>query len=357
MENRRSPALRTPHADPYAGDRDQRFTIAVIPDTQNYLDHTHQRAGGFPFDAHAMLDRQLAHVANEARSNGGPIAFVTAVGDVWQHPSLAIDPLSLARGHEAIPNPWLVGATTPTTRTRSVEVPSARDAYAHLHGVVPFSVVPGNHDYDATFSDARWRPAADAGDVDPDDPHSIGMLHFGGLDNFREVFGAWSPFFRTMPWYVSSFRGGADSAQVFSAGGYTFLHIALEMDPPADALGWAADVMEILRGLPTIISTHDYLDTSARRRPCPILHPSLTDPAHNDAQTVWDDFISLRDQVFLVLCGHQHGEATRVDDNACGHPVIQLLADYQDRAQSWLERGLGGRVAWGTAGCACSTST
>lgn len=347
MVDRRSPALRAPHADPYAGGRDQRFTIAVIPDTQNYLDHTHQRAGGFPFDAHAMLDRQLAWVATEARSNGGPIAFVSAVGDVWQHPSLAIDPLSLARGHRAVANPWLEGATTPSARTVSVELPAARDAYAQLHGVVPFSVVPGNHDYDATFSDARWRPAAEACEIDPGDPHSIGMLHFGGLDSFRDVFGAWSPFFHTMPWYVSSFRGGANSAQVFSAGGYTFLHIALEMDPPGDALAWAADVMDILRGLPTIISTHDYLDTAAQRKPCPIIHPSLTDPVHNDAQTVWDDFISLRDQVFLVLCGHQHGEATRVDDNVHGHPVVQLLADYQDRAQSWLERGLGGRVALG----------
>jgi hypothetical protein len=119
------------------------------------------------------------------------------------------------------------------------------------------------------------------------------------------------------------------------------------MGAPADALAWAADVMDILSGLPTIISTHDYLDTTGERRPCPIIDPSRTDPSYNHAQAVWEDFIRVRDQVFLVLCGHHHGEATRVDDNAYGHPVIQLLADYQDRAQSWLERGLGGRVALG----------
>jgi len=32
-----------------------RFTIAVIPDTQNYADFTHQRAAGFPFDARYMM--------------------------------------------------------------------------------------------------------------------------------------------------------------------------------------------------------------------------------------------------------------------------------------------------------------
>lgn len=47
----------------------------------------------------------------------------------------------------------------------------------------------------------------------------------------------------------------------------------------------------------------------------------------NDAQSVWDDFISLRDQVFLVLCGHQYGEATRVGHNALGHSAAWYKAD------------------------------
>ena len=32
-----------------------RFTIAVIPDTQNYMDYTHQKAEGFAFDASEMF--------------------------------------------------------------------------------------------------------------------------------------------------------------------------------------------------------------------------------------------------------------------------------------------------------------
>ena len=44
------------------------------------------------------------------------------------------------------------------------------------------------------------------------------------------------------------------------------------------------------------------------------------------------------DQVFLVLCGHIHGEAQRTDV-VNGHQVHQLLADYQTRANGgngWL---------------------
>ena len=34
---------------------DQVFTIAVLPDTQNYLDYTHQKAEGFPFEASELF--------------------------------------------------------------------------------------------------------------------------------------------------------------------------------------------------------------------------------------------------------------------------------------------------------------
>ena len=71
----------------------QRFTIAVIPDTQNYVDFTHQRAEGFAFDARDLMDQQLQFVADNSVSRGGDIVFATAVGDVWQHPIIDIDPV------------------------------------------------------------------------------------------------------------------------------------------------------------------------------------------------------------------------------------------------------------------------
>ena len=71
----------------------------------------------------------------------------------------------------------------------------------------------------------------------------LGLLHVGGLDNFRSVFGDKSDFFRDKSWYIASYKGGANSAQKFSAGGYTFLHLALEMHPSDAVITWAGSVL------------------------------------------------------------------------------------------------------------------
>jgi ABC-type sugar transport system substrate-binding protein len=41
-----------------ASAKDLSFTIAAIPDTQNYIDYTHQTAEGFKFDADKMFLEQ-----------------------------------------------------------------------------------------------------------------------------------------------------------------------------------------------------------------------------------------------------------------------------------------------------------
>jgi hypothetical protein len=57
---------------------------------------------------------------------------------------------------------------------------------------------------------------------------------------------------------------------------------------------------------------------------------------------MWDKLISQNDQIFMVLCGHEHGQALRVDDNRFGHKVYQVLSDYQDRHQTALDAGAKG---------------
>src|SRR5262249_2749911 len=84
----------------------KRFTIAVVPDTQNYVDYHHQKAAGFPFDASELLLEQMRYIAANAKDAGGDIAFVTAVGDLWQHGSLRMDPAHEARGFKRVDNPY-----------------------------------------------------------------------------------------------------------------------------------------------------------------------------------------------------------------------------------------------------------
>lgn len=61
------------------------FTLVVVPDTQYYLDYTHQTEDGFPFNARQLFFDQMRFIADRTVPNGGDIAFVTAVGDIWQH--------------------------------------------------------------------------------------------------------------------------------------------------------------------------------------------------------------------------------------------------------------------------------
>lgn len=317
-----------------AGAAETSFTIAVIPDTQNYVDYTHQKSAGFPFDAKALFIDQLSYVASHLKSAGGDIAFVSVLGDCWQHQSLAIDPEHEARGFKRAPNPIMDRFFAPTAKVREVEMPSVREGYQQLAGKTPLSVVPGNHDYDAMWTDSNHPAKAEFKSM-----ADIGMLHSGGLSNFVSVFGADTDFFRGQKWYVDSHDNGADSAQIFSAGGYRFLHIGLQFDAPEASLDWAASVIKRYPGLPTIVSTHDFLDTSGERLPNPIIDNHAVDPRDNSPQMMWDKFISANDQIFLVLCGHEHAQAFRDDPNKAGHRVYQILSDYQDRQQSALDAG------------------
>lgn len=325
-------------ASPAAAEGDGRFTIAVIPDTQNYIDFRHQRDEGFPFDASALFLEQMAYIAAHTEAEGGQIAFVTSMGDTWQNQSLEIDPGHVMRGQRAVPNPHFWEPVRFSPRTLEFEMPMAQAGYRLIAGKVPFSVVPGNHDYDAMWTDSRFPPAEV---FDPADIRTLGFQHPGGLSNFQAVFGEHSEFFAGQDWYVAANDGGADSAQVFEAEGWRFLHIGLQFDAPDSSLEWAAQVIAAHPGLPTIVSTHDYMHRSGARRPSRTVDGALVDPeGHNTPEQVWEKLISQHDQIFMVLCGHQSGQSFRVDDNAFGHPVYQILADYQGRWQSAKDAGV-----------------
>ena len=57
------------------------------------------------------------------------------------------------------------------------------------------------------------------------------------------------------------------------------------------------------------------------------------------AANVWNQLVFDNCNIDFVLNGHYHGEARRVDNNTCGEPVHQILADYQGRIKGgdgWL---------------------
>lgn len=316
---------------------DGRFTIAVIPDTQNYVDFIHQRAEGFPLDAADMMVEQMRYIADNAASRGGDIVFATGVGDVWQHPTIAIDPEHAARGFSARPLPAGMNPDRWTRGVREVEIPASIAAYRLLDGALPFSVVSGNHDYDAQWWEESWPRdlTAPQGDL-----RRLGMIHVGGLTEWTRAFGADSEFFKNRPWYVAAHQDGADSAQIFEAGGYRFLHIGLQFSPTDASLKWAETVIHAHPGLPTIITTHDFLNKDGERLPHPVVNQTVVDPFDNSPQGIWDKLVARNPQIFMVLSGHHNGQSFRVDQNRQGGAVYQILSDYQDRNQAALDAGV-----------------
>lgn len=304
------------------------FTIAAIPDTQNYMDFSHQKSHGFPIDAAELYFEQMQYIADNARSNGGDIVFATHLGDIWQNRIMRIDPGHAARGFKAAPdsvtggNPRIYPEEVPNH-----EIPTAEKGFEIIAGALPFSAVPGNHDYDAVWTDPAHPPSAES------DPMAPEIRHFGGLTGYLSILSEDSDFFRDQPWYVASNDGGADSAQVFTAGECRFLHIGLQYDAPDSSLAWARRVLNQLPVMPTIVTTHKYTNRDGERAIGGRLDMSLLDRIDNNPQMVWDDFISQHDQIFLVLSGHIGGQGYGVDYNDAGHEVHQMLADYQPRAQ------------------------
>lgn len=313
--------------------KDGNFTVAVIPDTQNYLDYKHQTEEGFPFDAREIFFDQMEYIARHAQSQGGDVAFAIAVGDTWQHATKTVDLTHERMGLKAVPNKFLDEHLKPDQKTITVEMPIARQGYSILDGKLPFAVVPGNHDYDANWSDSQFPPAADYRNPGTN-KFPFGQLHYGGLDNFRAVFGKDHSFFKDKSWYLGSYNGGANNLTTFTAGGYKFLHIGLEMAPSDDVLRWAEEQVKAYPGLPTIVTIHDHLNPAAQRKPNPAVDFKAVHPEHNNPEDLWSKFLSRHDQIFLVLSGHQHGQAHRTDRNVAGHVVHQVLADYQDRNQT-----------------------
>jgi len=170
---------------------------------------------------------------------------------------------------------------------------NADNAMSTLDNKVPYGILPGNHDiapdlnapeYENYFPPSRYE----------------GYSYWGGSYDSNSV--------------PASFPN-MNNYQLFSAGGMDFIALNLQHDPPADVLAWADNVLSKYSERRAIISTHAYLDARGNRL--------------YGGPSIWKVLVVPHKNVFLVLCGHEVGEAERID-NLDNRTVYQLLSDYQD---------------------------
>ena len=159
-------------------------------------------------------------------------------------------------------------------------------------------------------------------------PYGMGP---GNHDQPTTLYNQYFPYTRYQgkPWYGGHHSDKNDNNyQLFSAAGTEFLIIHLEFCPPSAAVSWADSVLKTYPNRTAIIATHGYLGESAQR--------SVS--GCSNTQYLWDGLALPNPNVHFMLSGHVHNEARRTD-TANGHPVFQMLSDYQDRpsgGEGWL---------------------
>ena len=283
----------------------QGFTIAVVPDTQNYSDITLAQPRG-----EQTFAQQMRYLVDQRQAQN--LVFVTFVGDLIQH------------GDGRFRTPAAEGREARTFDTREEWDIATRSVSILSGSGLPFGMVPGNHDYD---NYSWWLEDGGPGPARP----------LAGSQTWRFYFGPFSRHFARRDWYLGSTPDGMTSAQTFDGDGRPFLHLSLQMDPTSDDLGWAQSVIDRNPGLPIIVSTHEWTapEGTDRADSTASLFPGT---AHLSPDQVWDHFIRRNPMIFLVLSGHAYtrpvegvsdGQNLRIDANDASYPVYQVLQDYQ----------------------------
>jgi 3',5'-cyclic AMP phosphodiesterase CpdA len=199
----------------------------------------------------------------------------------------------------------------------------ASHSMAALDHLVPYAVVPGNHDYDAheerSSRISEYFPPARTGAVAPEG----GVFEQGNSEN---------------------------TFHLFDAGGDRWLVLALEWGPRDEVLAWAGDVLDAYPDRQAILVTHAYLyrngyrydwDTWGKKQKWnPHRYSRARWPVVNDGQEIWDKLISHHANVRFVFSAHvlgKHAFAHRASFSPTGTLVHQVLANYQ----SWQDGGDG----------------
>ncbi len=251
------------------------FTLVTIPDTQFYSENS----GGNRLQHFTSQTNWI--VSSRAALN---TVFVAHMGDMVQNGDSVLQEWINADGAMSIiENPL----TTLLT-----------------HGI-PWGGAPGNHDQQPI-----------------------------GSPDGASVY--WNTYFGTARWAGRPYWGGNYSTnndnnyQLFSASGLDFIIVNMEYRPSANqaVLDWADSVLKAFPNRRAIVTSHWLIGTST---------PPAQAAWGGHGQAVYDN---LKDNpnLFLMLCGHIHGEGRRQDVFE-GRVVNTVLQDYQSRTNggdSWL---------------------
>lgn len=242
------------------------YTIAVIPDTQ-YM------APQYP---QAMKD-YFAWMRDHAGELN--IKLAISVGDIVDTPSSAAE--------------WSVAA----------------EAYSYLDGVIPYVILPGNHDV---------------------------ILNRETLERNHTNYNIYFPYsqYSQKPTFGGAYKEGRmeNTYHFFDIGDVEYMVVALEFGPTAEILEWANDIVAANPDKRVIFATHSYVYHNGELiAPDHIDYPSHYISNAKNGDDMWEKFVSKHDNIVLALSGHiGHPDlVVREGIGVSGNAVQQVLADAQ----------------------------
>lgn len=194
----------------------------------------------------------------------------------------------------------------------------ARNGFDFWDGDLPYSIVPGNHDYDDNCSKTRdteymnaYFPVEDAMEFD----------EFGGVYEEGHIENAY---------------------YLFEAEGIKYVSIALEIFPRMEVIRWAGRICEAFPERRVIITTHSYMTPDA------IISDKKGETYAfrnyvecQSGKELYEGVVKRYKNVFMVLCGHCFTDdlIIRKDIGDNGNPILTLLVDLQCC-------NYGGKISW-----------
>ena len=202
---------------------------------------------------------------------------------------------------------YVFGLGDITDANTSAEWALASGQISRLNGVVPYSLVRGNHD---------------------------------GSGPFNQFFNNYA--------YTSQFNGFYEAGKIdnswrtFSVCGINYLLLGLDYGPSDAVLAWAGSIIEAHPNHRVIITTHSYLFRDGTTLDMTDVYPPNPSGSNNgksnNGDQMWDKLVSKYSNIFLVISGHDPSDNIVVTqsygDN--GNLVTQMLIDPQeiDRSQN-----------------------
>jgi len=295
-----SPAGAVPEANtaPSQAIAADSWVLVMLPDIQSYVDHA---------EHYPLLTGIMEWIAvNRDELN---IALVVQVGDLVFQNGVPLAELSS-------------GDQNSTQQWRNV-----RDAFDVLNGVVPYIVVPGNHDYGIVDADGRFTQFNDYFQpaTNPlNDPELGGILAGMGENAYGD---------HTLENAYYDF---------LAPDGRRMLLMALEWGPRQNIVDWARGIasQDEYADYTKVLVTHaymyhddtryDFADKGTGQGANPHVYTGTQDDTH-DGEELWDELVNAVPGFELVLSGHVGGDMVGylASESDYGHSVHQLLFNAQ----------------------------